>query len=160
MRRRQTILFVSSIVVIICFFLLPQNDKWLNEKVLTYWNDFKRQKIQLDVEKRKIERYGPAYTYSKRIALFFEKKAATEHALVLLPSQKYFEEKGIRYDVPEPAVFYYYTGLKTTWANSQMASQANWIVRLENGNIIIDSVADKRVLVDTIAAYQKFRYPL
>jgi len=157
---KQIILFVSGIALIFIFFLLPQNKKWLNEKLFAYWNDFQKQKNQPGVEKRKIARYGTSYTYSKRIALFFEKKGNKKEALVLLPSQKYFENNGIKYAVPEPAVFYYYTGLKTTWANSEMAREATWLVRVENKNMVIDSAKERKVLLDTIAAYQKFKYPL
>lgn len=160
MKHRQIILFITSLLLITGFFLLPQNKKWLNEKLLAYWNDFRQQKNDLDIEKRKIKRYGTSYTFSKRIAAFFEKNGTKEKVLLLLPSQQYFQRHGIRYEVPEPAVFYYFTGLKTTWANSSKASEANWIIRVENRNLIIDSVADKTVLLDSIASYRKFRYPL
>ncbi|WP_315821984.1 hypothetical protein [Paraflavitalea speifideaquila] len=75
--------------------------------------------------------------------------------LVLMPPSNYFHKMGIKYHVPEPAVFYYYTGLKTIWANSKEAVQANWFVRVYQGEIIVDSVTDKKKLQDTIGVFQK-----
>ena len=160
MKRQQIILLAAAIGLITGFFFLPMNRTWLNEKLVPYWSDFKKQKKKLEPEERKIARYGASYTYSKHIAAFFKKRANKNDALVLLPSTKYFENNGIKYNVPEPAVFYYYTGLKTTWANSKKAPEANWLVRVEKNKIIIDSITNAEVLRDTIAAYQKYSYPL
>ena len=67
---------------------------------------------------------------------------------------------GIAYHVPEPAIFYYYTGLKTTWANSKQASKANWYVRAVNGKLVMDSVKNNQDLSDSIKAFIQLGYSL
>ncbi|HWJ90073.1 MAG TPA: hypothetical protein VNR87_03130 [Flavisolibacter sp.] len=74
---------------------------------------------------------------------------------MLLPPSAYFKNKGLNYHVPEPAVFYYYTGVKTVWVNSVDAAKADWVVSF-NGIIRIDSVQNKRMIQDTIASYKKY----
>jgi hypothetical protein len=62
--------------------------------------------------------------------------------------------------VPEPAVFYYYTGLRTIWANSPEASKANWYITAQNGGLVFDSVINQQALRDTIASFNKYKISL
>ena len=149
-------MFLFSILLLTAFFLLPRNQKWLEDRIFPYWYDFQNQKNNLDIEHRKIKRYGSAYTYSKFIADFFDKKGIKKNVLVLIPPTAYFKKNGIDYDVPEPSVFYYYTGLKTVWINSKEAINADWFVSADSGQIIIDSSYDRNSLLDTIKAFKKF----
>jgi hypothetical protein len=110
----------------------------------------------MGVEQRMADRFEGDYTYSKQIADFFERKKNKSSALVLIPPSDYFKQNGMTYHVPEPAVFYYYTGLKTLWPNSSNATEANWYVRVSNGKILVDTVTNKHSFIDTLAVYKKF----
>ena len=151
---RKFILLALSILMVVGFFLLPQNSEWISDRILPYWSDLRKQKKHLEIEERKIDRYGSSYTYSKMIDDFFEKKGVDENVLVLVPPTSYFTARGIKYHVPEPAVFYYFTGLKTVWVNSPEAIKANWYVRVAQGEIIIDSASSH--LSDSIKAWLKY----
>ncbi len=155
-RLRKIILLVAGIAVILLFSCLPSNKTWLKERIFGYWNDFQAQKKQMVPEQRMATRFTAQYTYSKYIADFFEKKGNKKNALVLIPPAAYFEKHGLNYPVPYPAVFYYYTGLRTIWANSPHATDANWYVSVRKQEIIIDSVTGKTMLNDTIAALKKY----
>ena len=144
-----------SVLVMAGFFALPQNRDWLFKTTGGYWQDFWSQKGKQDLAHRTARRWGRPYTYSKSIAAHFAKKN-NENTLILLPPTTYFKHYGIDYHVPEPAVFYYYTRLKTVWANSPKAATANWYVTLRNGKMVVDSVTDVNALRDTVAAYKKF----
>lgn len=152
---KHTILLGAAIFVLALFFMLPRNKAWVTKTILPYWQDFRAQKQNLDIEYRKIARYRSAYTFSTQIADHFGPEQRT-HALVLLPPSAYFKKNGIRYQVPEPVVFYYYTGLKTVWVNSHEAAKANWYVRAEKGRLFIDSVTDARSFADTIRAFKTY----
>ena len=153
---KNIILFAAAIICISCFFLLPQNQAWMTQRVLVYWHAFQNQKGKLDIEQRKIMRYETSYTFSKSIAGFFEKKHDKKEALLLIPSTDYFKAYKINYPVPEPAVFYYFTGLKTVWPDSKNAVNANWFVTIRTGTMYVDSVTSKTVLQDTITSFKKF----
>jgi hypothetical protein len=154
------ILLVAGIIGIFIIFGLENNKLWFNERVLAYWDDFKEQKLNLDIEERKLSRYQTDYIFAKNITAFFEKRGVADKVLVLLPSTDYFNAHGLNIHVPEPAVFYYYTGLKTIWANSPEASQANWYITTRNGGLVFDSVTNKAALMDTIAAFKKYKISL
>jgi hypothetical protein len=157
---KQLFLFLVSCTLLLLFFLLPRNNTWLSARPLKYAKEFVHQKDHLATEYRKQMRWGNDYRFSKQIAGFFERQNHKEKALVLLPPKGYFKNRKVAYNVPEPAVFYYYTGLKTVWINSSNAGEANWLVRAHNGAIIIDAVTDKRILADSIRAFKKYKLSL
>jgi hypothetical protein len=142
------------------FFGIEPNKLWLNQRIMPYWEDFKEQKLNLDLEERKLARYQTDYLFAKNVTGFFEKRGNADKVLLLVPPSDYFVANGLQIHVPEPAVFYYFTGLKTIWANSPEASKANWYITAKNGGIAFDSVTNKQALQDTIAAFNKFKITL
>ena len=154
--QKSIILTIAVIAILFLFFLLPRNREWFQERVVGYWKDFKHQKNQLGLEQRKIRRWERSYTLSKRIADFIAQQQDMKKALVLLPPASYFKEKDVRYSVPEPAVFYYYTGLKTVWVHSADTLQVNWMVIAKNGDLEIIRVTDKKALSDSLTKFKKY----
>jgi hypothetical protein len=154
------ILLVAAVVALLIFFGLEPNKLWLNQRIMPYWDDFKEQKLNLDLEERKLARYQTDYLFAKNVTAFFEKRGSAGKALVLVPPTDYFKANGLEIHVPEPAVFYYFTGLKTIWANSPEASKANWFISTKGGGLVFDSVSNKQVLLDTIAAFNKYKISL
>ncbi|HYF32947.1 MAG TPA: hypothetical protein VD993_17605 [Chitinophagaceae bacterium] len=154
MRTRKWLLFFCSIGLLIMFFMFPRNREWAGT-VIGYWNSFPKQQKHLDLETRMRLRFGNNYIYSKNIADSLRNRTSHPNALILMPPSSYFSKMGLKYHVPEPAVFYYYTGIKTIWANSKHAMDARWYVRVSNGRIILDSITDKRMIQDTIREFVK-----
>jgi hypothetical protein len=154
------ILLIAALISMLIFFGIEPNKLWLNQRILPYWEDYKEQKLNLDLEERKMARYQTDYLFAKNITGFFEKRGNANKVLLLLPPSDYFVANGLQIHVPEPAVFYYMTGLKTIWANSPEATKANWVLTAKNGGLGFDSVINKQVLQDTIAAFKKFKITL
>ncbi|HYC27942.1 MAG TPA: hypothetical protein VEB42_03985 [Chitinophagaceae bacterium] len=150
---RKVLLFLSGIIFLILFFLLPMNREWAGT-VSSYWTDFTRQKNDLNTETRLRLRFGTNYTYTKLIGDSISKKGMDRN-LILLPPTSYFKKMGVGYHVPVSPVFYYYTGIKTVWADNPHAPEADGYVRVSNGKIIIEKVTDRKALQDTIVAFQK-----
>lgn len=154
--KNSIVLTFASLLLLLWFLLLPKNHTWFNQRIIGYWNDFVIQKDSLDIEYRKVKRWGSDYTFSKQIAEFLPTDYHKNTALVLMPPSAYFRKKNVNYHVPEPAIFYYYTGLKTTWINSSSALEANWLVAADNGSLKLVPVKDRKVLLDSINAFKKY----
>ncbi|MBO9202211.1 MULTISPECIES: hypothetical protein [Niastella] len=154
------ILLVASIFLLIIFFGLEPNKMWLDQRIMPYWEDYKEQKLNLDLEERKLARYQTDYIFAKNVSGFFEQRGIASKTLVLIPSSDYFNAHGLQIHVPEPAVFYYFTGLKTIWANSPEANKANWYITVRNGGLVFDSVTNQQALLDTIASFNKYKISL
>lgn len=155
MRKSIVLTFLSGLLLA-WFCLLPYNHQWFDQRILGYWNDFLVQKDKPSLEQRKVKRWQSDYTVSKQIANFFFSNNNHQNVLVLIPPSVYFKERKIDYHVPEPAVFYYYTGLKTTWINSVEAAKATWMVSADNGVLKFIPVKDKKMLLDSIAFFKKY----
>lgn len=154
------ILLVASVISLLIFFGLEPNKMWLDQRIMPYWEDYKEQKLNLDLEERKLARYQTDYIFAKNVTGFFEKRGSADKTLVLVPSSDYFNAHGLQIHVPEPAVFYYFTGLKTIWANSPEANKANWYITARNGGLVFDSVTNQQALRDTIASFNKYKISL
>jgi hypothetical protein len=152
--KKQLILFLLSAVTLSGFFFLPRNREWAGV-IFSYAGDFRVQKKHMDRETRMRRRFGNDYSFSKQISDSLALTGAKDSALVLMPPSNFFTAHGLKYHVPEPAVFYYFTGLKTTWANSERAANANWMVRVVDKKIVAEPVTDRNKLKDTIAAFIK-----
>ena len=142
------------------FFLLPPYRSWVKERIFAYYHDFTWQRKKMDIQQRMAYRFKGSYIYSKQIADFFEKKRMKSTALVLIPPTDYFSKYGLDYHVPEPLVFYYYTGLRTIWPNSVDTAKANFYAHVKDKRIVIDSIANRAAFSDSLKAFNKFNISL
>jgi hypothetical protein len=156
-RRGGLLLLLTGLLAI--SLIIAVNRSWFN-RIAEYWRAFPLQAAQSDPEARKVSRYGNAYILSRSIALSLEKAGKKETALVLLPPTSYFKAKGLDYHVPEPAVFYYYTSLKTVRPDTRDTAGINYVVSVENKDIAIRKVRDKQQLSSILAEYRKYTISL
>ncbi len=152
---RAFIAALCSIAAIVLFFCAPANSEWLRDKIIGSLQDIKKEHTVMGIEERMQYRFDSNYIYSKQISHLFEEKGIKNTALVLVPPTTYFALKKMNYHVPEPVVFYYYTGLKIVWGDNRNAADANWHVYIDNGRFTLDSVSNRQSLQDTISAYKK-----
>lgn len=158
---RQFILFLASAILITGFFLLKPNRTWFRDRLIAYYGEFPRQCQTMKVEERMANRFGNYYSISKQIAAALKEFSKdTSEDLVLLPPTAYFEKNGLHYHVPEPVVFYYFTGIRTVWANSPHAKEANWYVYVSKGEMHIRKVTSPERLLPIIAAFNKYEITL
>ena len=149
---KKLLIAIAAVAAIVGFFLLPPNKVWVQKRIFSYWREFNKQKQNLSLEYRKAHRFGASYTFSKQIADSFRSK---KDVLVLVPPSAYFKNHQLNYEVPEPSVFYYFTGLKTVTVNSNNKLDAGWYVHVQNRLLFVDSITDKKTLEDTIASWKK-----
>jgi hypothetical protein len=151
---KEAMLLVISVALLTVYFLLPRNQQWV--KVIgSYWQSFSYESRHPDKHERLEYRFGNNYLFSTQVAEQLRRSGSYDTALLLLPPTNYFRARGIAYHVPEPAVFYYYTGLKTVWANSDEAIKANWYLRARGNEFIVEQVTDRKQLQDTINMFKK-----
>jgi hypothetical protein len=132
--------------------------EWFNEKPRQYWFDFlkERDNPRDEVAIKKV-RYGISYTISMKVKEVVEKKKMS-HAVILFEPNSYYRDSlknAIR--MPEPAVFYYYTGLEGVWTNSPDVNKANFIVRYSKAKgVTLDEIRSPQQLQQILAGFRKF----
>jgi hypothetical protein len=107
-----------------------------------------------ELEQRKLDRYGYSYAVYKNLA---DKIKNPSVALILLPPQQHVKMvKETRFGVVEPCMLYYYTGLRSVWADSKNARQANYEVLVKGpGKISVRRIHDKVYLDSLVTAYKQ-----
>jgi hypothetical protein len=157
--RKQILLLALAFVLLVGYISIGYTREWFRAKVLSSWGEFRGQKNKLSLEERLTTRFGNNYTMSKMLADFLKKRGQGK-TLVLMPPNDYLAQNKILYKVPEPAIFYYFTGLKTVWASSEEAHKANWYVSTANGQMLVDSVTSQKQLDSVINKFRKYKISL
>jgi hypothetical protein len=87
-----------------------------------------------------------------------EKKNIVNPVILFEPNSYYRDSLHIYPNVraPEPAVFYYYTGLVGVWTNSPNVSNANFLVRVTKKGVALDAIRTPQQLQQILANYKKF----
>ena len=150
------LLFIIALFLLLI--IISINSDFFNNRIVAYWDAFQEQKTELDLEVRKTERFGNSYAISKQISDFI--KFRNDSDVVLMPSTAYFNANGIDYHVPEPAVFYYLTSIKTIWQNCKTGCNANWYVHANNGKLFIDTLQNKVMLDSVVKVFNKYETSL
>ena len=117
----------------------------------------KQQLKFMNEEGRKKVRWGVPYKLSKQIYDYFIRyKINVKEVIVLLPPNELMKRNALKVSIPEPVVFYYYTGIKAKWANSPGAEDANYFVNIQNGEVIIAPVKSVEELNAVLSEFRQY----
>ena len=154
MNYRSINYFLVSILVIVLYFTIPFYNNWLYLKVLN--NSFLEEAGDLDEGNRNMKRFGYSYSVFSDVQKLLNNDKSV---LMLLPPNDYVKEKKVGdLVIPEPAVFYYFTGLKSVTANSQEAKRANWaLLAIGPSNVIVKQMEYVTSPDSLIKAYKKYK---
>jgi len=148
-------LFFIAVIIIIIFCTLPANNDWLYTKIIDPGNNVFDQPNHMGIDERKASRYGYSYLVYLNI---LHKVDNPKQAVILLPPIEYVKSIHVNnFAIPEPATFYYYTGLEAVWANSPHVGLANWEVVVKGEQQIgLRRIPGKEHLDSVLTFYRKY----
>jgi len=152
-------LTVVSFLLVVVVLNAGYYREWFQAKPAQYWTDFLKEKDDtLDAVGIMKSRYGISYVISTRVKEVVEKKNIANPVILFEPNSYYRDSLHIYPNVraPEPAVFYYYTGLVGVWTNSPNVSNANFLVRVTKKGVSLDAIRTPQQLQQILANYKKF----
>ncbi|MBS1663183.1 MAG: hypothetical protein JST68_19225 [Bacteroidetes bacterium] len=154
------LLTLASAFLVILLINVGYYGVWFREKPRSYWFSFLKEKDDTTAEEGiKNARYGISYTISMRVKAFLEKKRLP-NAIVLFEPNSYYRDSLHIYNsvrAPEPAVFYYYTGLTGVWTNSPDVNKANFIVHItRTKGVTIEEIHTPERLQQILAGFKKY----
>jgi hypothetical protein len=132
---------------------------WFRAKPAKYWSDFLVEKDDtLDATGIMKDRYGFSYVVSLKVKEVVERKNLVHPVILFEPNSYYRDSLHIYPNIhaPEPAVFYYYTGLEGVWTNSPDVGKANFLVRVTKKGVSLDAIRTPQQLQKILANYKKF----
>jgi hypothetical protein len=149
-----TAISAASILIVLS---LGYYRKWFIEQPLFYWGAFVREsRCSASLESIRQARYGMPYTISMKVKAAVDKKRMSDAVLLQEPNTYYRDSLHTSLHIPEPAVFYYYTGLRAVWMNSPEVGRANYLVRVEKETVILEPIGSQEQLRMIRARYQQF----
>jgi hypothetical protein len=151
-----SVIALASVLLVLNFGFYQE---WFRSKPLQYWADFLKEKDDTagDVSIR-TQRYGISYALSMRVRDAILKKNLP-HAVILFEPNSYYRDSLHIYPnvhVPEPAVFYYYTGLQGVWTNSPNVGKANFLLRITRKGAGLDTIRSPQHLQEILTRYKKY----
>jgi hypothetical protein len=156
---KSLILSVVSFILVLLALNVGYYPTWFKSKPVQYWNDFLKEKDDtLDPVGIMKSRYGVSYLISIRVKEVMEKRNAPNPVILFEPNSYYRDSLHIYPNVraPEPAVFYYYTGLEGVWINSPDVEKANYLVKVTKKGVSLDAIRSPEQLRQILAFYRKF----
>jgi len=152
-------LTVISFLLILVTLNAGYYSTWFNSKPVKYWNDFMTEKDDtLDAAGIRKSRYGISYVISISVKQAVESRHLGDPVILFEPNSYYRDSLHIYPNVkaPEPAVFYYYTGLEGVWTNSPDVGRANYLVRVTKKGVALEAIRNPAQLQQILAYYRKF----
>jgi hypothetical protein len=154
---KSFLLTVISFFVVLLILNAGYYKDWIAAKPAQYWDDFLNEKDDgATFEDVRKARYGFSYVLSTKVKEFMDRKRVAHPVVLFEPNTYYRDSLHIQVKVPEPSVFYYYTGLQSVWMNSAGVNSANYLVRVSRKGINIDEIRSQAQLQQILAAYHKF----
>ena len=154
---KRLLLTIISTSILLLLLAFGKYRDWFLDKPLDYWYGFcaEVRRPASPEEVRRI-RYGLPYTLSMKIQE--AAKAGQLHDPVFLFEPNSFYRDSLHMDLrmPEPAVFYYYTGLQSVSMNSPTVQKANCLVRIRKGEVRIEHIGTPRQLQQILTRYKSF----
>lgn len=155
MYSRKLLLTIASVLIIFLFFSPEVYEQFIKTRIFKPVSDISKQLVYMERRERMSIRHGSCYIISDNIAKVIRKKREEKTAIVLLPPRGYIQELDINYPVPEPVVFYYFTGLQARWVTSTDVQECNYAVVASDGKLELITV-DKERLQTLLALYGKY----
>jgi hypothetical protein len=153
------LLTVVSFILVVTALNAGYYGVWFRAKPVQYWSDFLVEKDDtLDATGIMKDRYGVSYVISLKVKEALEKKNVLHPVILFEPNSYYRDSLHIYPNVPspEPAVFYYYTGLEGVWTNSPDVGKANFLVKVSKRGVTLEAIRTPQQLQQILANYKKF----
>ena len=153
---KQFVLTLASVVIIVAFFNIGFYGQWLQTKVIASLKLIDEQLLHMEPEERLEHKLQSTYSISKATGDYMRSTGQEKTVIVLLPPQAYLKEQGIDFHVPEPVVFYYYSGLKSKWINSPGVDSATHVLGYHTGQMALLPLG-KEFKKEILAIYKQYK---
>jgi hypothetical protein len=154
---RPLLFAVLSVVIIVFFLNFGYYKQWFDTRVVRGVSDFSEQLSYMDPQERRIIRLGTSYIISSNIAKSIQDRHMDTNALILMPPLEYMRKMKFNFTPPEPAVFYYYTGMHSIEATRKDAEKANFAIVFLNNDLQLVQLNDSN-RTKVLSEFRQYKY--
>ncbi len=110
----------------------------------------------LGIEERRELRFGPSYGFYRDLAIQFNENNI-QNVTILLPPNDYVHAMDFaNLLIPEPAEFYYFTGINAVSKSSPNVRDANWALVAAHGKVWMNRVKSGGQLDSLLTLYNPY----
>ncbi len=155
---RKIVLLAIAILSICFVFATDAYHEWMFVKILGPGFNILDQVGNTETEHRMTARFGISYPIYRNIRSTIS-RMEPNNATVLLPPKGYLKDRklAVAFEIVEPAVFYYFTGLNGVDVNSPDLSRAGWAIDVINREVGVRKLARKEERDSLIAIFKKYQ---
>lgn len=137
--KKLNLVLVSGLSIVLLF-TFPFYNSWFRTKIIASGINFPSTGLTMDIEARKEFKYGEPYLFYRNVARALQ--ARKDNTVVLLPPDAYLTAQHcqILKNMAEPAVFYYFTGLRSVTINSPEVNAANKALIMARQKLFIANI--------------------
>jgi len=155
---KKIILLALSLLLITVFFSVPFYKDWFSTKFGNDVEMISEQSQHMKPEERMITRFGNTILFLNVVKSSLEKYSKGD-AMVLLPPKSYVTAAKLRegnVEMPEPAVFYYFTGFKGVMPTSKDVARSNWVIMARDHQLVMYHISSKRMLDSIVTTFKPY----
>jgi hypothetical protein len=150
--KKIALAFLSCIYILI-FFNIEQYKTWLEDRILVFSSEIYDHLDRMDLEERRRFRWSNTYTDALTIKEYLDTSGIKE-PLLMLPPLELVKKNLPNAIIPEPIVFYYFTGVKTILPDSRFIDKANVALVLRGNGLTIEKIENKEQLQAILNLYK------
>jgi len=152
-------LTLAAVLLIVLFFIVPANNHFLYDNILSPDTDIGGELSHMSVAERMADRFGGPYGDYMGIATFFDHNHIRD-PLLLLPPNGYLMSQHALFKTIEPAEFYYFTGYRSVLVNSPDVRQADWTVYIHDRRPVLVRIKNAQQIDTLLDFYKKYKNSL
>ena len=155
---KQALLTVVALLGIVIFYHYDIYEYWYQERAKRNFNLMLEEYGEdLSEEELKQQGWGPAYSVATAVAKYFEENKIKNPTVLLEPNE--YVNKTAGFKLPEPVVFYYFTGgkVKAVWASNKGVAAAQYILYIKPQGLSIQPIRNKEELNSILNTYKPYK---
>ncbi len=155
MNYKKIVLALLSCFIVLIFFNVEIYKTWVNDRILVFYkSEIYDQTDIMELEERRRNRWSNTYTDALNIKKYLD-TSGIKDPLLIMPPPEYVKKNFPKALIPEPIVFYYFAGVKTTWPESKFAEKANVAMFLSAETMAIKKIENKEQLEEVRKFYKQ-----
>ncbi len=155
---KHVIVAIISTFVLTIFINIGANKKFLFNRTIKNWSKMKPLLIVDDSTKR-VARWGAPYYAALQIKQICI-DSNIKNPIFLLEPNSYYKSLKMDYKSLEPITFYYFSGHKAIWMNSENVYHATHLVKVNKQTLQLQPITDSNQISKILEEYKRYEITL
>lgn len=153
MNLRQLLLFFAAGFFLILFFNIDVYKTFLDNRLVAFKDEISEDFEHMSYEDRKMARFGATYVYTQQVKKYFDSLKPKNLQILLAPND-YLEANNFQAMMPEPIVYYYYTGLRTVYPNAKDVYKSTYAFTMGGDHLLLKMLKNKEDIDNVLMSYK------